>query len=436
MLALPIMGGAVSQSLLNIVDTFMVSGLGENALAGVGIGGYATFMSTAIVIGIGSAVQTMVARRIGEGREHVAAEPLMIGILLVFLIGIPVYLLLSHYALETMSVLNNDPAVIAIAAPYYAIRMAGLFAVGMNFCFRGYWTGVSRPMIYMRTLILMHACNIIISYGLIYGKFGLPEMGTNGAAVGTSLSLYIGSILYAVQCSWWSKRHGYLKQMPTLRSIRPLVRLTLPSSAQQFFFATGLTMLFWIIGRVGTEELAVAHVLINLVLFLILPAIGLGMAATTLVSECMGDNNPEAAYSWGWDVTKLAMFLLFLCGIPMWYAPETVLGLFFHDTALIELGRLPLRITGIAIFVDGMAIVLTNSLIGAGAAKDVMKVNVSIQWLAFLPLAYVVGPIYGMGLIGIWLLQVCQRLATSAILGSLWSGRRWALAYNDSGREK
>ena len=66
---------------------------------------------------------------------------------------------------------------------------------GMNFSFRGYWSGVGRTTIYLRTIIVMHIINVPISFGLIFGRFGLPELGCTGAGIGTTVSVIIGSIL-------------------------------------------------------------------------------------------------------------------------------------------------------------------------------------------------------------------------------------------------
>ncbi|OHC43320.1 MAG: MATE family efflux transporter, partial [Pseudomonadales bacterium RIFCSPLOWO2_02_FULL_63_210] len=294
-----------------------------------------------------------------------------------------------------------------------------------NFSFRGYWNGNHRSGIYMRTLVIMHLANVLISYSLIHGLFGLPQMGAPGSGLGTTLALYLGSLIYAGQ-TWHSARHqGFLTRLPSAIDLRGMLRLSLPNSAQQFFFATGITALFWIIGQVGTSELAVAHVLINLALLLILPAIGLGMAATTLVSHSLGEKDFDAAHRWGWEVVKVAAVGLMLLGAPFWLYPELILRLFVSDPALIELGSWPLRLTGMGMVLDATALVLTQALLGAGASRTVMLVSLGNQWLFFLPLAYLLGPILGYGLLAIWSLQILQRGLASVIFAVMWQRRGW-----------
>lgn len=424
-LALPIMGAMVSQSLLNLVDTVMVGVLGGDALAGVGLGGYANFVAISAVLGLGAGVQAMVARRKGEGAHAHYAVPLSGGLLLGVLVAVPLTLAFFLGAESLMNVLARQAPVREVATPYFQARVCGVAAVAMNFAFRGYWNGISRSGVYLRTLVTTHVANVVISYGLIFGAFGLPELGAVGAGIGTTTALFFGSLLYFLQTVRHGRKHGFLREWPARRTLANILRVSVPNSIQQLLFSSGLMVLFFIIGLVGAEEVAVAHVLITLVLFLILPAIGLGLSATSLVGQALGRRDPDDAYRWGWDVTRLAVALLLFMAVPMWLVPEWVLGLFLHEPELVELGRLPLMITGVMVCLDGLAIVFTQALLGAGAARSVMLVTLCVQWFFFLPTAYIMGPVLGFGLLGIWIMQATQRFVTSCLLGWLWVRREW-----------
>ncbi len=424
-LGLPIIGGMLSQSLLNLVDTAMVGALGRDALAGVGIGGYANFMVIALIIGLSSGVQTMVARRNGQGRIDEKAIPLNAGLLMALIASLPLTALCLHYSEQIVSLISSDPAVISIAKPYFDYRVLAILAVGFNLSFRGYWNGINQSLVYLRILIVVHLFNVLISYGLIYGSLGLPELGAPGAGLGTSLSLFLGSLIYAGITFKRARSRGFLKRLPDSKTLICLMRLSIPHSLQQFMFAASIILLFWIIAQLGTHELAIAHVLTHLSLLLILPAVGLGMAATTLVSHALGSNQPDQACEWGWDTVRVAACMLVLLSIPLWLFPAQVLSLFIHEPELIQQAILPLRIGCLAICVDVVAIVFTQAMLGAGANRSVMWITTLGQWGFYLPLAWLVGPALGGGLTAIWLVQLLHRGLASILFGYLWSKKRW-----------
>ncbi|WP_254797340.1 MATE family efflux transporter [Geopseudomonas aromaticivorans] len=425
-LGLPIIGGMLSQSLINLLDAAMVGHLGETALAGVGIGSYANFMAIALVMGLGSGVQALVARRRGEGRPAETGAPLHAGLLMAVLVGLPLGLGCWLAAPWIIGLLSSDPAVAAIGHDYFQWRVLAVAAVGMNFAFRGYWNGSHRSGLYMRLLLGIHLFNAALSYCLIHGLLGLPAMGAQGAGLGTCIAQYAGSLIFASQTWRVAPDAGFRWRRPPPLEIHRLARLSLPNSLQQLFFATGITLLFWIIAQVGTAELAVAHVLVNLALLLILPAVGLGMAATTLVSHSLGAGDVDAAHRWGWDVVRVAIGGLALLGMPFWLFPEAILGLFVNAAQLIELGIWPLRLTGLGMVLDAGALVLAQALLGAGASRTVMLVTLGNQWLVVLPLTYLLGPVLGYGLLAIWSLYILQRGLASAIFALMWQRRAWA----------
>lgn len=424
-LALPIIGGMLSQSLLNLVDTAMVGTLGERALAGVGVGSYTNFLAVALVMGLSAGVQAMVARRHGQQRLQEKAVPLNGGLLLALLIASPLTLFCYLQANWLVGLISSDPLVREVAQPYFEYRVLAILAVAFNVCFRGYWNGINQPLLYLRVLVCIHLLNILISYGLIFGHFGLPVMGAPGAGLGTSIALMIGSLAYAL-LSWRQARHrGFLGALPDADTLKRMIQLSLPTSLQQLMFAASITALLWIIAQIGTRELAVAHVLIHLALLLILPAVGLGMTATSLVSQALGENRPDRALNLGWDVVKVAILVLILISLPLAFFAREILGLFLHDPRLVELGYVPLLITCLAICADTVAIVFTQALLGAGANRTVMMITSLGQWGFYLPLAWIAGPGLGGGLLAIWLVQLCHRAGSSIIFACLWSRRGW-----------
>jgi putative MATE family efflux protein len=425
-LALPIIGGMVSQNVLNLVDTAMVGVLGAAALAAVGMASFANFMASAFITGLSAGVQAMSARRLGEGRVRDTARPLNGGLVLALVLAIPWSLLLIVAADRLFVFLVEDPEVVALGVPYLQARLFSMVALGVNFAFRGYWNGVNLSKVYMRTLVVMHAANIVINYVLIFGHLGFPALGVAGAGIGSAVATFIGSALYLVQGLRIARANGFLRGLPDRSTLVRMLRLSVPTGIQQFFFAAGLTAFFWILGRVGTAELAASNVLVQLLLVAILPGLGFGMAAASLVGQALGRGEPDDARAWGWDVAALATMVVGLLSLVGLFVPDLLLRPFLHDAETLALARLPLRVLAATMSVDTLGMVLMNALLGAGDNLRVMVVTLVLQWLIFMPVAYVVGPVLGYGMTGVWLAHIGYRMLQAGVFTTIWRAGSWA----------
>jgi putative MATE family efflux protein len=424
-IALPIMGGMASQNLLNLVDTAMVGTLGATALAAVGLASMVNFAATAFITGLSTGVQAMAARRKGEGRDAETGVPLNGGLLVATALAIPLSVALIAVAPWLLSLLADDPALVATASPYLRVRLVAMVALGANFAFRGFWNGIGRSRIYMRTLVVMHVANVVLNWVFIFGNLGAPALGATGAGLATTIATFLGTAYYVALGLRHARGNGFLRGLPDAATLRTMLRLAIPSGIQQLFFAAGMTALFTIVARVGTEQTAAANVIINITLVAILPSLGLGLGAASLVGQALGRGDPDDAERWGWDVVRVATLLLVAIGLPMLVVPDLLLSGFIHDPATLALGRTPLRLVGLTIWLDGVGLVLLQCLLGAGATRTVLVISVGMQWGVFLPAAWLIGPTLGFGLLGIWLAQACYRGAQAAVLAGVWRRRTW-----------
>lgn len=425
-LALPIIGGMVSQNVLNLVDTFMVGGLGDDALAAVGQGGFANFLASSLVLGVSAGVQSIAARRIGEGRPNEAAVALNGGMLLVLLLAIPWSAWLYLDMERLFPLLNNDPGVVAEGIPYLRARVVAMTALGINFAFRGYWSAVDKPSMYLRTLLTMHVSNIFLNWVLIYGNLGAPALGATGSGVATTIAVHLGTLQYLVLGFREARSHGFLKGVPAPSTMLTMVRVSLPSSVQQMFFAAGMTVFLWIASRVDTATVAAASVVQTILLVAVLPALGFGLAAATLVGQALGRGDPDDAKRWGWDVAKLAAVATGLIALPAVLFPDQILSLFLRDASTLAIASAPFRLMAIVVGVDALGFVLLNALMGAGASRTAMVVSVSLQWCVGLPLAYAFGVRAGFGVLGLFGATSIYRLLQVGVLSTLWRRGAWA----------
>ena len=438
--ALPVMGGMASQNVLNLADSVMVGRLGTACVASVGIASTLNFQCQAALQGISSGVQAMSARRIGEGREEVAAVPLNAALVACACLGVTVAMAAFAAAPDIVPRLTSDPAVVAAAVPYLRARLLAVPAVGANFAFRGFWNAVQQPQIYMNTLLAMHFVNVALSLLLIFGfegvnlapfglatnAFAVPALGVVGAGVGTTVSVWVGTALYLRMGFSRAKRMGFARRAPRASDLKPLLGQAAPASVTNTLFATGMSVMYWIVGQLGTAETAAVNVLINLMLTLVLPCMGMGLAAGALAGRALGRGDAEDAALWPWDVAKLTAAMMFGVGMIAVCVPETLLRCFLTNEQAVAKAVLPLRFTGLTVAFDALSVTMQNALLGVGDAKKVAAISIGTQWFLFLPLAYLgVTRFPGFDLNWLWGLYVAQRVGQGFLYAGIWQRGGW-----------
>jgi putative MATE family efflux protein len=418
----------VSQNILNLVDTAMVSRLSESntALAAVGFGGFILFFSQALLLGLSTGVQASASRQKGQGKNDTTAHCLNAA-LIVILISSPFLTLgLIWLAPKFFPTLSGDPNIAELGIPYLQIRALGIVFVAANFAFRGYWNAVDMTWLYLKSLVSMHAVNIFLNYVLIFGNLGAPKLGVDGAAIASVIAIGFGTLTYFILGFRHARQQGFLGARPRANEIKQLIKLSLPNGVQQMFFAAGFIVMFWIIGKMGVAEVAAANVLINMWLITLLPGMGMGLAAATLIGQALGRGNPEDAVEWGWDVSKVALFGMLLIGLPFVVIPEIILtSMYKLAPETLDLAIWPMRLIGISTVYEAIGVVLQGALLGAGDTRRVMRVVVLGQWVIFLPIVYLIGPVLGYGLTAIWVTQTIYRIMQTGIWVHFWVGRKW-----------
>ncbi len=423
--ALPIVFGMVSQNVLNLVDTWMVGMTGNASLAAVATGGMVNFLAIAALMGLSVGVQALAARRHGEQRRDQTASSLNSALIVSVIVGAPLTALLVPLSGIIFAHLNPDPEVVSIGSAYLSARLWVIVPASLNLAFRGYWNGTNRSRLYLKTLLVIHAANIILNYVLIFGHFGFAAHGAVGAGIASAIATCLGTLYYFQLGFRHARDNGFLRQWPRAHEIRQVLSLALPTSLQQFLFAGGFTAQFWIIGKLGTTETAAASVLINLMLVVVLPGLALGITATSLVSQSLGQGSARDAYRWGWYVAQVAFMTAAALGLLMWCIPNAVLSPFLHDPQALAVARSPLRVFASIIALDAVGTVLQQALLGAGDNRKVMLVSVICQWGLFLPAAYLLGPGLGYGLLAVWYAHAGYRVVQGGVYVWMWHRRAW-----------
>jgi multidrug resistance protein, MATE family len=424
-LAFPV-GIALSSTLaMALIDLAMVRKLGIHAIAAVGLSVFSNTLILAFVGGIAPAVQGMVARRRGQGSTEPRCLPLNAGLLTAVAVGVPLSIVCWFAAPKFFSLISFDPAVTSIGVPFLRTLYTGVLAVGMLSAFRGYWYAMERPKTYMSIVLFMNCLNFTGNYILISGRFGVPAFGATGAALSTVFSLYTGLFINFALSYAISRKDGFLNVNPPRALVWRVFRLGLPATLQEFFFSAGYIVFFWMVGQIGTSELAASNVLVRITMVLVILAMSLGAASATLVSKSVGQGDLAGAAAWGWDAGKLGVIGITLLGVPLFLFPERCLSIFLSNPHTIELAVAPLRMIAATTGVGSLIYIFAYTLYSVGDGNRVIAVSFSTQWILFLPAVWIVGPYLKYGLLQIWYVQMAYGAIATALITAIWADGRW-----------
>ena len=424
-LAFPINIALGLNLMMALVDLALVGRLGSHATAALGLSIYSNTLVLAFVLGLAPAVQGIVARRRGEGSTEPGCLPLNAGLLIALLVGAPLTIICYLLTPFFFALISSDPEVTRIGVPYLRTLYLAIVAVGMNAAFMGFWTGMEKPKVHMLTVLFMQCMNAFLAYALIFGHFGAPVLGATGAAIATVTSIYAGAVINSAITYIRFRKDGFLSFKPEWALMMRVLKLGAPKTFQEFFISAGFVVFFWLVGQMGTAELAAANVLGRFTMVQVLLAMSLGMASATLISKTVGEGDTAGAARWGWDSAKLGVSVITLLGLPLFLFPRVFLSIFLTDPHTISIAVVPLQIAAAGTGAASLIYIFAYPLYAMGDGKRVMLVSFSTQWIFFLPAVWIIGPYLHYGLLQIWLLQAAYAVIAATLITTLWTQGRW-----------
>ena len=427
-LAYPIILANLSLTLLSVVDTAMLGRLSPAALAAAGIGGvvYLTVVATLGALSLGT--QTLTARRHGEKEMAQCGQVLDNSLALALILG-GIFTLLSPWLAHSLpSYLESGPTMGRLLGTYIQYRFYGTIFVLLNLTFGGFFNGIGQTKVRMKGAVIITIANILLNYLLIFGKLGFPRLGVQGAALASTLATGLLTVYYLVVSFGKRYRSEYRHFRPSnidLSKVGKIGRLSLPLMCRSFVGVGGILVFFWIIGRIGTLELAASNILRSIYSLSYMLGGAIGAAATTLVGQNMGAERYERAEASGWEAVKLGMMAMGALGILFILVPAPIMRIYTDDLEVIQMGVIILRILGIAQIFSAIGIVLSPALIGAGDTRFILGVEMANTCLLYLPLAWFLGVQLGFGITGAWSTEVIYMLLYALTMAIRFRGGRW-----------
>ena len=186
-------------------------------------------------------------------------------------------------------------------------------------------------------------------------------------------------------------------------NINKLIKIGTPISIQEVITMLGFAIFYKIINQIGTLELAASEVILNIAHASFMPAVGVGMASAAILGKYMGENDIARATATIYSALKWSFLIMGTMGSLFIIFPYQILSFFISSHELINMSIPCLRLIGVVQYFDAIGLTLFFILTGAGNTKFPALVNISLCWVIFLPLAYILSIIFNMGLIGAWI---------------------------------
>lgn len=381
-LAAPVIGENLLQTLLGVVDTALVAGLGAVALAGVGTALQVIFvlLGALSAFAVGSAV--LVAQAVGAGDTGRASSVARQSIVWSLLASVPLSVLGVAFAVPLVGIFGLAPDVAAVAVEYLHVTMATVATLLLMFICSGILRGAGDSRTPMLVTAVANVVNIALAYGLIYGAWGLPALGAVGSAWGTFASRLIGSglLVWALVRGRNGVRIGGGSWWPRWPIAGRVLRIGLPAALEEVLVITAIVALTPIAAPLGTIVLAAHRVVINALSLSFLPGIGFGLAATSLVGQSVGARDPQAAAR----ITRIAlcwaMAWMGLLGLVFFVWAEGLVRLFSTDPALVAAAVPALRVVAITQPFWAATFVLAGVLRGTGNTTFPLLVTGIAAW--------------------------------------------------------
>lgn len=426
-LAAPVMLGMLGHTFVGFVDNVMVGQIGTAELAAVSLGNSFVFVAMSLGIGFSTAITPLIAEADSETNFAKGKSSFKHGLFLCSVLSFVLFALIL-LAKPLMYIMKQPEEVVQLALPYLDLVAFSLVPLIIFQAFKQFSDGLSMTKYPMYATIIANVINVVLNYLLIFGKFGFPEMGIVGAALGTLISRFV--MLFFL---WWlltkkEKSKAYVTNIKLLvlnnKMIKKIISLGLPSAMQMFFEVAIFTAAIWLSGTLGKNPQAANQIALNLSTMTFMVAMGLSVAAMVRVGNQKGLKAYVELRRIAISIFLLGLVLAFIFAIiflvfnnflPTLYVDLTDAENFADNSEVIKIAAQLLFAAAIFQLSDSVQVTVLGALRGLQDVKIPTLITFVAYWLIGFPTSYFLGKEDVYGSFGIWL-GLLTGLTSAAIL--------------------
>ena len=401
-LSTPIILANLFQTAYQLIDTFWVGRLGTNAIAAVTLSFPILFFIMSLGGGISIAGSILVAQYKGKKDpkmiNHISTQTIIIVLIISLILSIIGYI----FSPQLIKIIGGGPGVFSNAVSYLQISFAGMIFLFIYFSFQSLMRGVSEVKLPVYIVLCTVFLDLILDPLFIYGYSIIPPFGVTGAAIATLITEGLSAILglyFLFSGKYGIRLESRLGIDKTLA--KNMLKLGIPASIEQSARALGIVAMTIIVSSFGATAIAAFGIGGRILSFIIIPAMGLSMATSTLVGQNIGAGKRKSAENIAKISSIFGFMILTLIGILFFIFANQIAELFIPgQIKTINEAGIFIKLISISFGFMGIQIILNGVFRGSGNTKISMMLSIISLWVLRFPIAYILSLFFGT--LGIW----------------------------------
>ena len=391
-----------------LIDSLMVSSLGSNAVAAVGLTTQPKFMGLAVFLAINVSLSALVARRFGESKRKEANSILVTALALIIVLAVVLSIAFVALAPYIMSLCGSSPETHDGAVIYYRIIMGGMIFNCVQMGINSAQRGAGNTKITMRTNITSNTLNIAFNYLLINGHLGFPALGIKGAAIATVLGTVVScimSIISLMKPDIFVSIPYIIKEkiIPSWNAFWNIVKVGYSVFFEQILMRIGFMMTAIMAAKQGNAAMAAHQVGMNIMGLSFAFGDGLQTAAVALIGRSLGEKKPERAKEFGRTCQMIGGIISVSLAVIYFLGAKLLMGLFFREADIVAIGVTIMHIIIFVVLFQIRQVVYMGCLRGAGDTLYTAVASTISVTIIRTGVSYLCGYTLGWGIAGIWL---------------------------------
>lgn len=407
-----------------VIDTAFVGNYGDNmAVSAVGLGSEVLYTTANmfITLGIGVGITTMVAQSIGAGRRDRASEYLSQGLIIGIILSVIIVIMLSIFATSILGLVGAKGEVLEMGSSYMRIATIGLMFNMLNSMLSAGLRGAGNTMTPLKVSGIVVIVNIVLDYSLIFGKFGMPEIGIVGSAIATSISYFVGFMFIC----YYYKNSDLKVELNQLKKInkdkmKKIISLSVPSGLQEGVFSIGKIITLSFIMHLGNTAYAANQIVVTIESVSFMPGWGFAVAATAMVGQRIGARDFNTAKDYAYLSMIFGTGVMMIGALIFILIPTELMKVFISNPETVEIGSRCLMFAALEQPFIGVAMVLSGALKGSGDTKTPFFIALASNWLIRLPLMYYVIFVLQLDVVTVWIVTLIQWIFEGTIISIIF----------------